>query len=162
MYTNEQRYKDRLGTISYESAKVAIYDEGEKVDALKRYFPKVYKIDFSSQYPSAMDTFNLSPETVSLMDIKEYSGVFQAKNKDDYLWLNIPDKNMELDLVIRIYIKEDGFLRSEFRKLKAIREELKAASKKEPDNKLLYSKQWAVKVLMNSIYGYEGLASGKD
>jgi DNA polymerase elongation subunit (family B) len=161
VYTNQERYGDKLGTMRYESAKVALYDGGTKVEELKRYFPKIYKVDFSSQYPSAMDTFNLSPETTRIMDYRKYTGEFNFTTKGKYLWLNIPDKNAELDIVIRVDMSKDGFLRSELRKLRERRSVLKKLSKENPEDKALYSQQWAIKVFMNAIYGYEGLATSR-
>lgn len=160
LYTNEERYSDLLGNMRYQSAKVAIYDDGEmleKHEVLGKYFPKVYKIDFSSQYPTAMDTFNLSPDTTRIIDYREYSGEFDFKYRDNILWLKIPDKNIMKDIIIKIDMHDDGFLRKIIRTLGAKRKVLKEKSKLEPDNKSIYSQNWAIKVLMNSIYGYEGL-----
>ena len=159
--TNEERYKDTFGTMRYASAKVALYDNGVPVKELRRYFKKVFKIDFSSQYPTAIDTFNLSPETCSLVDVKEYTGNFKFGNTGKFLWFNIPDKNAKVDMVIRVNISVDSFLRREIESLKEQKSLLKAEMKQRPDDKVLNSKYWAVKVLMNSIYGYEGQASAR-
>jgi DNA polymerase elongation subunit (family B) len=159
VFTNDQRYKDKLGTMRYESAKVGLYLNGEPVEKLKKYYPKIYKIDFSGQYPSAMDTFNLSPETTKIVDYRDYTGKFRSQRRKDSLMLCIPNKNANIDMIIKVNLAHDGFLRNELRLLREQRRGLKAASRDNPNDKTLYSQQWAIKVLMNSIYGYEGLTS---
>lgn len=171
--TNKDRYNKMLGTMRYESARVAIYspDEGGRElnedECLQKYFPDVNKVDFSSQYPSAMMTFNLSPDTTEIIEVRPYTGIFNSIKKVgvskktgknvEYLWLDIPDANAQKQIIIRVDLSYNSFLRRVLSELKVERLKIKALMKDDPNNKTLYSRQWAIKVIMNTIYGYEGL-----
>jgi DNA polymerase I len=169
--TNSRRYKKLLGNMSYQSAKVALYKDGVELgkdDSLHEYYPDVNKVDFSSQYPSAMMTFNLSPDTTRIMEVREYTGDFKFVTKEGknlsgkevkYLWLDVPDANMNKQITIRIDMSKDGFLRKVLNQFKDERGKIKRLMKDNPDDKSLYSQQWAIKVIMNAMYGYEGLAT---
>lgn len=162
--SNEEKYARRLGTMRYEAAKVAIYDNGRqlgKKETLSKYFPEVYKVDFSSQYPTAMITFNLSPDTCMFKEFREYQEEYMWKNTGEVLWLGIPDKNCMKTHIIKVDLTVDGFLRSLLKDFSAKRTEIKVGLKTDPNNKVLYSIQWAIKVIMNSIYGFEGLATAR-
>lgn len=161
--TNSEKYSNIL-SMRYEAAMVAIYDSGRQLDkkeALCKYFPEVWKVDFASQYPTAIITFNLSPETCYIHSTKPYQNKYEFKNDGKYLWLNLPDANAQKQVIIKVDISKPGFLRSGLLDLKSMRSELKRLSKGNPEDKDVYSKQWAIKVVMNSIYGYEGLTSSR-
>jgi len=159
--SNQTKYLDRLGTNRYEAARVAIYDNGTEVETLRKYYPKISKVDFSSQYPTCMITFNLSPDTTRIYSIGKYTGEYGFNNTGDTLWLNLPDRNAGKQIVIRVDLTTDGFLRKILREYRTERNILKVQSRDDPDSKELYSRQWAIKVLMNSIYGYNGLSSAR-
>jgi intein/homing endonuclease len=82
-----------------------------------------------------------------------------TRKKTEYLWLNIPDDNMKKQLIIRVDLINDSFLRKILSQLKSERKKIKQLMNDDPNNKALYSQQWAIKVIMNAIYGYEGLAT---
>lgn len=162
--TNRERYEGLLGTVRYEAAKVGIYKDGvqlEKNTPLREFFPRVWKVDFSSQYPTAMETFNLSPETTFFREVREYSGEYKFRRRGKQLYLNIPDKNCQKDIVIQIDLRKEGFMRIQQRERRLERKKLKELSKQNPDDKGIYSRNWALKVEMNTEYGYEGLESSK-
>lgn len=85
---------------NYEGALIAIYRTG--------LFEPVYKADYSSLYPSIMSSFNLSPDTTTLLDYKPYTGKFTMKEEDQWYIYNIPDKVINKDMVIQV-LKTPGF-----------------------------------------------------
>jgi len=160
--SNTDRYLGELGTMRYEAARVAIYDEGrelERKEPLGKHFPKVWKVDYSGQYPSAIVTFNLGVDTTSIVEYRPYEGVYEFRRTKDNLWLNLPDANVDKQIIIKVDMTFDGFLRREMHKLKEERSRIKEHMKE--GDKTLYSQQYAIKVVMNSIYGYNGLATAR-
>ncbi|RLE38063.1 hypothetical protein DRJ17_05060 [Candidatus Woesearchaeota archaeon] len=152
--SNMVRYED-TGT-RYEAAYVTI-DEKKK-----GFHKKVFKYDFMSMYPSSIRTFNLSPETTKIKEFREYTGEYRFCRKGNVMWLNIPDRNFNKDVVIKINLKDEGFLKKEmvefFRQRKIIKQKMKDAETKgnKSEAQALHSYQWSIKVLMNSIYGVMG------
>ncbi len=140
----------------YEGAIVQLRQKG--------LFEWVTKIDFASMYPSAMQTLNLSPDTCKMVAFHKIDPMVPAmeqykfKYNDEYLTLFIPDINLKRVCEIQISRKRTGFL-TEFisnskKKRKEIRSQMDNAS---PEEKLILdSRQNAVKVLMNSMYGING------
>ncbi len=79
--TNIVRYADlNVDSIKYEGALVELWKHG--------YSKKLYKVDFSRMYPSAMLQFNLSPENIELYEIYDiyYTGKDGNRSSDDILW----------------------------------------------------------------------------
>jgi DNA polymerase elongation subunit (family B) len=100
---------------------------------------KLYKnvavFDFKSLYPSIIITLNLSPETVNQ---PEYSTIING---------------------VKINFKKQGFVPSIFDELFKLREKYKNLAKKAigtPEYTIYYNKQFALKTLINSIYGMFG------
>jgi DNA polymerase elongation subunit (family B) len=120
---------------------------------------ELWGIDAASFYPSLMRTFNLSPDTVKLVSYLEkqpdYSFMYDKKN----LWVRIPDENFQKDVLLKIDVSKDGFLRREMDNFFDMRGKFKKAMK-DCDDTLkisLKSQSDAVKVIMNSIFGINGL-----
>lgn len=160
--SNFQRYNTNFGSIAklgtkYEGALVGLYKNG--------FFPKVRKLDFSSMYPSAIQTWNLGPDTTSYVDTLPYTGKYRFTRNGKYNWYRIPDKNFNCDVLIKVRNDKDGFLKTEIAKLREervkIKKEMKEARANGDNEKLaaLNSQQYAVKVILNSIYGLLGLKS---
>ena len=103
---NKHRYpevflrKKKASEANYEGALIAIYRTG--------LFEPVYKADYSSLYPSVMASFNLSPDTTTLLKYKSYSGKFEMVEEDQWYVYNIPDKVINKDMVIQV-LKTPGF-----------------------------------------------------
>lgn len=162
--SNFSKYNLQNGSIApvgnkYEGALVGLYKQG--------LFPKVYKLDFSSMYPSSIETWNLGPDTTKLVDVQEYTGKYNCKIVGNYNWYRVPTMfekgKYKYDFIIKIRNNEDGFLKKEIQKLKGerkkIKAELKTCSQEEKD--ALNSQQYAIKVVLNSIYGLLGQKSSK-
>jgi DNA polymerase elongation subunit (family B) len=162
--TNFQRYNIQTGTVAkvsaqlkYEGALTGLYRDG--------YIPATWKIDFSSMYPSSIQTWNLGPDTTKLIRIEEYTGKYNCTVDGNYNWYRIPTKfdkeKYAYDFIVRVRNDKDGFLKSEIARLKQERKKIKAEMKvAEGDAKIaLYSQQWAIKIILNSIYGFLGMKS---
>lgn len=145
--------KGRLATFGskYEGAIVNIKKTG--------YFPQINKVDFASQYPSAIRTWNLGPDTTRLVEFKDYTGEYKFVRTRKDLTITIPDKNFNKDIVVNVDMSKPGFLKEEIERLaaerKAIKKQMRETKDKDEESSL-NSRQIAIKVIMNSIYGYLG------
>ena len=130
----------------------------------RSWHKKIWKADFGSFYPNIMVTFNLSPETVKITELKPYTFEtdFGFKRENDVMKLSIPDANFNKNIQMEIDMTRQGFMKAEEVKFMKMRKELKAkeAKAKEEGKKAeaikLYSMQWAYKVMGNAIYGSNG------
>ncbi|MCK9428962.1 MAG: hypothetical protein M0R17_02990 [Candidatus Omnitrophica bacterium] len=160
--TNFSKYNIETGTVAklsdelkFEGAISELYQDG--------YFPAVYKLDFSAQYPSAIQSFNLGPDTTKLIKVEEYTGRYECKSDDKYNWYRIPtefDKGkLKYDFIVRVKNNENGFLKQEITRLKAERKKIRDEIKNVDDDKKisLQAQQNAIKIINNSIYGSLGL-----
>jgi DNA polymerase I len=156
--SNFQKYNSNNGSIAqlgtrFEGALVGLYKDG--------YFPKVYKLDFSSMYPSSIQTWNLGPDTTSFVSKLPYTGKYTFKKDTKYNWYRIPDANFKCDILVKVRNDVEGLLKSEIGRLRAervkIKKQLKSAT--ESEKPALDSQQYAIKVILNSIYGLLGLKS---
>ncbi|MDO8537974.1 MAG: DNA polymerase domain-containing protein [archaeon] len=103
-------------------------------------------MDFRSLYPSIMISHNVSPETLNCECCKK-----EKKNlapSGDYFCT-----------------KKTGFFKSILEELLSkrtkIKKELKTVDKKSPKYPTLYAQQYALKILLNSFYGYLGYARSR-
>jgi len=136
----------------YEGALVGLAKPG--------FHKKVWKVDVAGMYPSIMMTFNLSPESCRIVGWAEMESGISWSQNGNILTLRIPDENFQETAVIEIDRGIEGFTRSELLKFKAERDKLKKLKKiaKTEDEKTeLESQQYALKVMMNIVYGYGGL-----
>jgi len=159
---NYSRYYDEFYKLSLENgfskdfqgALVGIYRTG-KIKNMKKY-------DFRSLYPSLIQTFNLSYETVrfdSINDILSYQEDFII-NKDEQnneLILGIPDEILKRTIVVHIDLSERGMvpkmLDSLLDERSKLKEEIKGLEKGDIKFQKLDSQQWYIKVCANSAYG---------
>lgn len=163
--TNFNKYNIQNGTIArlspvlkYEGAITGLYKDG--------YFPAVWKIDFASMYTSCIQTWNLGPDTTKLIRVEEYTGKYNCAVEGPYNWYRIPTKfdkeKYAYDLIVRVRNDKDGFLKQNITELKKERKKLKAElnlTTEENKKIALNSQQWAIKIMLNVIYGILGLKS---
>jgi len=164
--TNFSKYNSRTGTkyqfrksdnkeLKYQGALVGLYKHGK--------FPDTYKLDFTSMYPSAEATFNLGPDTTKLIEVRPYTGKYGYSRQGKYDWHRVPDENFGVDLIVRVRNDIESVIKKEIKLLWAERAIIKAEMKKVGFDSLIYStldsQQLAIKVILNSIYGIQGLRS---
>ena len=140
--------------------------EAAYVACLRRgVFRNVEHIDFRGFYPSIMVEYNLSPETVSLVEIKPYTGEYHFDKQRDYWIVEVPDvpkkkgkPNFEkaCQFVCRIDMTHDSVTKRKLLDFSARRNKLKAQYRKTKDERL-HSQQYALKVIQNKLYGYNGM-----
>ena len=97
-------------------------------------------IDFASLYPSIIISHNISPETLNC----EHEECKKNKSPDG-TWFCKKKKGLFPEILGEMLKK-----RLEFKK------KYKEAKKKGKDDKVLFAKQWALKIVLNSAYGYLG------
>jgi len=151
--SNFKRYHEIEG--KYQAAYVDILKHG--------FISKVYKLDFSGFYPSTMINFGLSPETTRLVKKKKFTNEddFKFKLENNQLWLQIPDKNLQKNLIIKVDQSKPGLISDELRLLMNNRFKLKSKIKSaslDEANKIKAITD-CLKVQVNSIYGLQGLGS---
>lgn len=128
-------------------------------------FRNVKHKDFASFYPSIMMEYNLSPETVTLVAMKPYTGEYRFDKYDDYWIIEVPDVpkkkgkpdwNTAAQIVCRINMTHDGVVKKKLLHIREERFNLKRLYKRTKDQKL-YSRQYALKVIQITLYGYCGM-----
>ncbi|MHA1830042.1 MAG: 3'-5' exonuclease [Candidatus Helarchaeota archaeon] len=156
----------------YQAAYVDIFRTG--------MFHKVYKVDFSSYYPSIIRDFNLSPETCHIVDYEflkykfdildeteyENSDTFnilkqnltKVKQDDDYLYIKVYDKRLNINYIVRVAKKsyQRGVLADALVEMGNRRNKLKGIMKNTTDKikyRKLKSESDSIKVCMNSVPG---------
>ena len=155
--SNFNRYNSSTGSIAkiglkYEGAIVGLYKDG--------YQPATWKLDYQSQYPSSIQTWNLGPDTTSLVRVEEYTGQYNCIVKDNYNWYRIPtyfdDGKYKYDLIVKVRNDKEGFLKQAITNFKAerkkIRTEMKSLSENDDKYSALYAQQLAIKVIMNCFH----------
>lgn len=160
-HTRFKAHKGRTRA-AFQAATVAMY--------LKGLHKKVKKVDYKSLYPFTMVTLNISPETVNL--IKETpvpKGTCKGKcteveRRGDYIYMKIYDnprvkkkKMPSQECIVELMIdqSEEGFYKARILEILAERASIKKQLKITYDE-MLYSRQWSLKVLPNSFFGYNG------
>jgi DNA polymerase elongation subunit (family B) len=107
--------------------------------------------------------YNLSPETVSLVEMNPWTGEYRFEEHEDYTIIEVPDipkvkgePNMEkaCQFVCRVE-KADSVTRKKLDWIREERARLKVEYKKTQD-KGFESRQYALKVIQNTLYGYHG------
>ena len=111
-----QRKKREKWEPNYQGALVDIYRTG--------LFKPVYKIDYSSMYPTIMATFNLSPDTTTLLTYEPYQKEFKIEEHQNWYVYYIPDKYLNRTMVIQVS-KKQGFLSDRVHKYLDERKEYK-------------------------------------
>jgi len=160
--TNFGKYNSLTGSIhkfrkfdntelKFRAAINGIYKDGK--------FDCIYKLDYASQYPSSIQTWNLGPDTTSFVGIREL-GKYAFTEDENYKWYEVPDENFGANIVIKVR-KEEGFLKKDIASLREQRYIIKSKIKNAADNDkaILKSQDMAIKVILNSYYGIQSLNS---
>jgi DNA polymerase I len=109
----------------------------------------VVVLDFSSMYPTLMEKYNLSPDTL----------VAAGEKASDDAVFTVPEVNH------RFWKQPDGFYRTVLRKLlnerERIKSEMKEAGEKSTLIRVLKERERAVKIITNACYGYAGWAGAR-
>jgi DNA polymerase, archaea type len=101
---------------------------------------KIAVLDFASLYPSIIISHNISPDTLNC-EHKECK-----KNKSpDGTWFCKKKKGLFPEILEKMLEQRLTF-----------KKEYKEKKKKGEDDKFLFAKQWALKIVLNSAYGYLG------
>ena len=144
-------------SLKYEGAVVGLERSG--------LFSPVWKVDVKSFYPSMFISLNLSPETTRIEATRPYTGITQFAKKEGRLYLSIPDKNFNKQIVISIDQTKEGFLKRELADAMQERLEMKAKvktlTKGSREALILDAQQLARKILLNSTYGLTGQLSSE-
>lgn len=153
---NLDRYTPTFGSVEYEGAMVEIHKTG--------YQDSIEKWDFTSMYPNAIRTLNLGSDTTKITGTRpiEPDDVWSCKQEGPKdarrLLITVPDTNLGKTVSIEVQLSEDGILKEEITRLMEERSAVKRSMETcSPEEKsALDSRQAAIKVVLNSIYGYLG------
>jgi len=133
---------------AYEGAFTKLYNPGI-------YEGDLFKDDFKSMYPSVMACFNLDPLTVKLLSVEPaLKPEWIVKFQDDKIM--VYDKNVKGIITVQIST-EESISKRWIQNLMLWRKEVTDRVEKEGKTPELESRQWAIKVLMNALYGYHGM-----
>lgn len=146
--TNEERYRDlfgQTGGVAFVGGIVEIYQRG--------LFEPLWKVDFSSMYPSIMVSLGCGADNTRFL-ATETLGPFKAEKRGDARVYSIPDDSRGVNLVVEV--KGVSPMALELKRLMARRKELKKLLKdtKHPEEReRLNAQQNVIKVILNSVYG---------
>ncbi|MEK6958508.1 MAG: DNA-directed DNA polymerase [archaeon] len=101
---------------------------------------KIAVLDFASLYPSIIISHNISPETLNCVHPECKKNV-----SPDGTWFCTKEKGLFPDIVEKM-LKQRLVLKAEYKKKK----------KEGIEDKVFFAKQWALKIVLNSMYGYLG------
>lgn len=134
--------------------------EGANVELYKRgYFEKCFKYDFGSMYPHIMWSIGIGPDNTKLIDVVPY-GKFSCYQEGDVRVYSVPDSIHNVNFIIRVEGESDvakfiqDMLETRLKLKKKAKEISKTGSKKEAE--AIESQQYALKVVLNSVYGQNG------
>ncbi|MFA5930864.1 MAG: DNA-directed DNA polymerase [archaeon] len=104
-------------------------------------------LDFASLYPSIIISHNISPETLNC----SHEECKQKNTSPDGTHFCTKERGLFPEILERM-LKKRLALKAEYKK-----------KKKEEgiDDKVLFAKQWALKIVLNSVYGYLGYARAR-
>jgi DNA polymerase elongation subunit (family B) len=134
-------------------------------------YKAIQKLDFKSLYPSIILQFNISPETISLVEILDINNTKGVNNihgininnvigywsDDTFDYYSIPDNNIGKRIVVSIS-KNEGYVVTFIKSLMKRRSEVKKQIEKiENEKSIEYLKgdalQLAIKIILNSLFG---------
>ena len=101
---------------------------------------KIAVLDFASLYPSIIITHNISPDTLNCEHAECKKNI-----SPDGTWFCQKKKGLFPEI-----------LSSMLKQRLAFKKEYKKKKKEGIDDKILFAKQWALKIILNSVYGYLG------
>lgn len=124
----------------YKGAAVEIFERGiHRTD--------IYHVDVSSMYPIIMIVLNLSPESLTLIKTKPLTGQYILTPT----YIEVPDETLKMQLCIKV-----SEMDSISRKLLSDFYDRRVAVRKEKPQGW-YPTQLTLKIIMNSVYGYNGM-----
>lgn len=132
------------GKRSNEGAIVKCYETG--------VFHNITHKDFNSMYVNIMRAFNLSPETVTLVTVKGYTGKYNFYVRGSTATIEVPDR-YHGQVICHVDLSKDSVLRQVLTDIVEQRNKLKKLWKKTGDRQY-WSREWALKIVGNSLYGY--------
>ncbi|UCG95766.1 MAG: hypothetical protein JSV92_01810 [archaeon] len=103
-------------------------------------------LDFKSLYPSIIRTYNICPTTLLSDDIKVKCNLSPIKTR----FVDSEIRPGILPFVLERLIKERSVVKKRMHQ-----------EKDRDEKRLLYAKQWALKILANAFYGYTGYLRAK-
>ena len=150
--TNEERYRalfSQTGGVAFVGGIVEIYQRG--------LFEPLWKVDFSSMYPSIMVSLGAGADNTRFAG-EEALGPFRAWKEGERRLYSIPDDSRAKNLIVEISGVSPMAL--ELRRLLKLRGELKRKLKETSgeERERLHAQQNVIKVVLNAIYG--NMASG--
>jgi len=151
--SNYQRYPEifqHSGRGNYEGALVDIYRTG--------LFEPVYKADYSSMYPSIVASFNLSPDTTTLLEFKPL-GKFKIEEEDNWFIYHIPDNVLKKNMVIQVSKQKEGFCARLVRRFLKERAQYKKKWKETGDRKYRAMSDNRKVKANGGVYGIQGSAN---
>ena len=98
-------------------------------------------LDFASLYPSIIISHNISPDVLNC----EHKECKEKNASPDGTWFCLKEKGLVPEILEKM-LKQRLVLKAEYKKKK------KAGT----DDRVLFAKQWALKIVLNSVYGYLG------
>ncbi len=115
-------------------------------------YEKITCIDFRSLYPTIIITYNISPDSKFCSHPECQSNGIDAEimGKKQYVWFCKK---------VRGYVPE--FLERIFKERIKLKKKLKELKKGTEEYKLVYSRQYALKTVMNATYGYFGFPNAR-
>lgn len=134
---------------------------GYTMDFRKGIFNDIYTYDFSSFYPTTILTYNISPETIITKDFAEKHNIPYIKIPADYHHVHdymYPEKYFRKDIQGVVPKLIEKFIKLRYEK-KYKKFEYKDTN---PEMyKKLKAEELALKVIMNSVYGYFGFKNSR-
>ena len=131
---------------NYEGALVGISRTG--------LFKPMYKADYSSMYPTIMSSFNLSPDTTTLI-MFEALREFRIEENDYSFEYHIPDKVLNKSMVIQV-LKKKGFCSELVKRFLKERAEYKRKWKETGDKKYRAMSDNRKVKANGGVYGIQG------
>lgn len=147
--TNEERYRDlfgQTGGVAFVGGIVEIYQRG--------LFEPLWKVDFSSMYPSIMVSLGSGADNTRFVGTEALTKTLVSRRDGDKRVYSIPDESRGVNLIVEVAGVSPMAL--EVRRLMKLRQELKKKLKdaKDPDEReRLNAQQNVIKVILNSVYG---------
>ncbi|MDE1822281.1 MAG: ribonuclease H-like domain-containing protein [Euryarchaeota archaeon] len=145
--TNEERHPDLR--MKVQGAFTSFGEPG--------LYHHVVKLDFKQMYPSILLVLNLGPDTTTLVGFEPLSP-FRTERRGRVRRYWLPDENVGKTVVVDVDESHPGIVRDFLVGLGDLRDRIKAAmkgmSEGEKERSPLHAQENAVKVLRNTVYGY--------
>jgi len=133
---------DSRQIVDRDKVKRKVFVGGYVIEPEKHLHENVVVLDFKSMYPSIIRSFNICPTTIS------EKGVFESPSGSRFL-----SPKVRKGIVPRI-------LQELMEERQEVKKKLKKASNAEK-KRILYAKQWGLKILANAFYGYLGYSKAR-